>query len=101
MVHRMAAGNEIGGHTVDHSDLTALTSDDATRQVCNDRVALNNMGFTVKSFAYPFGAYNSSIETIVKNCGYNSGRIIANLKSSPYGCLSCVTANQIPPPDPD
>jgi len=95
-----AAGNEIGGHTVDHSDLTALTLDDATREVCNDRVALHNMGFTVKSFAYPFGAYNSSIETIVKNCGYNSGRIIANLKSNPYGCLNCVTANPIPPTDP-
>jgi hypothetical protein len=100
-LHTIAdAGNEIAGHTLDHADLTTMTSDDAARQVCNDRVALHNMGFDVKNFAYPFGAYNAAIETIVKNCGYNSARIIANLKSVPYGCSSCVTANPIPPTDP-
>ncbi len=95
-----ADGNEIAGHTVDHADLTAMTSDDAARQVCNDRVALHDMGFTVKSFAYPFGAYNAGVETTVKNCGYTSARIIANLKSNPYGCANCITANPIPPTDP-
>lgn len=95
-----SAGHEIAGHTVDHADLTAMTTDDATRQVCNDRVALHNLGFTVKSFAYPFGAYNSGIQTIVRNCGYNNARIVASLRSNPYGCASCVTANPIPPTDP-
>jgi len=95
-----AAGNEIGGHTADHVNLPTMTSDDATRQVCNDRVGLKNMGFTVKSFAYPFGAYSSAVQTIVKNCGYNNARIVASLKSNPYGCASCSTANPIPPADP-
>jgi PKD repeat protein len=94
-----AAGNEIAGHTVDHADLTTLSSDDVAREVCNDRVALHNLGFAVKNFAYPFGAYNASIEQIVASCGYDSARIIANLKSVPYGCANCVTANPIPPTD--
>ena len=95
-----ADGNEIGGHTLDHADLTTLTSDDVARQVCNDRVALHDLGFSPKSFAYPFGAYNSAIETTVKNCGYNNARIIANLRSNPYGCANCVTANAVPIADP-
>ncbi|HEY3716603.1 MAG TPA: PKD domain-containing protein [Jatrophihabitantaceae bacterium] len=94
-----AGGNEIAGHTVDHADLTTLSSDDVAREVCNDRVALHNLGFTVKDFAYPFGAYNASIEQIVASCGYDSARIIANLKSLPYGCANCITANPIPPAD--
>jgi PKD repeat protein len=92
-------GNEIAGHTVDHADLTTLSADDAAREICNDRVALHNLGVTVKNFAYPFGAYNAAIEQQVAACGYNSGRIIANLKSVPYGCANCVTANPIPPTD--
>jgi peptidoglycan/xylan/chitin deacetylase (PgdA/CDA1 family) len=95
-----ADGNEIGGHTLDHADLTTLTSDDAARQVCDDRVALHDLGFKVTSFAYPFGAYNNSIQTTVKNCGYNNARIVASLRSNPYGCASCVTANAVPPADP-
>jgi PKD repeat protein len=95
-----ADGNEIAGHTLDHADLTTLTSDDAARQVCDDRVALHDMGFKVTSFAYPFGAYNSSVQTAVKNCGYNSARIVASLRSNPYGCASCVTGNAVPLADP-
>jgi peptidoglycan/xylan/chitin deacetylase (PgdA/CDA1 family) len=94
-----ADGNEIGGHTVDHADLTTLSADDAAREICNDRVALANLGYHPTSFAYPFGAYTSAIETQVKNCGYNSARKIADLKSNPYGCFNCPTANPQPVPD--
>ncbi len=95
-----AQGHEIGGHTVSHADLTTLTADDAMREVCNDRVALTDMGFTVKSFAYPFGATSSVVEQILEDCGYNSGRSIASLKSPPRSCSSCPTAETIPPADP-
>jgi peptidoglycan/xylan/chitin deacetylase (PgdA/CDA1 family) len=69
-----ADGNEIGGHTLDHVDLTSVTAAEATRQVCDDRQALISHGFSVTSFAYPFGSHNSSIESIVRGCGYQSGR---------------------------
>ncbi|BAS15338.1 chitooligosaccharide deacetylase [Arthrobacter sp. Hiyo8] len=69
-----ADGNEIAGHTVTHPDLVTLTSDEVTRQVCNGRVALANMGFKVTSFAYPFASLDPAVQTIVKNCGFNSAR---------------------------
>jgi PKD repeat protein len=95
-----ADGNEIGGHTVNHSDLTTLSADDAAREICNDRVALANLGVRPTSFAYPFGALTSTTQAQVKSCGYNSARKIADLKSVPYGCANCPTANPIPPIDP-
>jgi peptidoglycan/xylan/chitin deacetylase (PgdA/CDA1 family) len=69
-----ADGNEVGGHTLDHVDLTSVTSAEATRQVCDDRQALISRGFAVSNFAYPFGSHNSSVESIVRGCGYQSGR---------------------------
>jgi peptidoglycan/xylan/chitin deacetylase (PgdA/CDA1 family) len=69
-----ADGNEVGGHTLDHVDLTSVTSAEATRQVCDDRQALISRGFAVTNFAYPYGSHNSSVESIVRGCGYQSGR---------------------------
>src|SRR5689334_5383987 len=34
------ARNEIGGHTVDHANLTQLSTSAATAEVCNDRTTL-------------------------------------------------------------
>jgi peptidoglycan/xylan/chitin deacetylase (PgdA/CDA1 family) len=67
-------GNEIGGHTVFHPDLTLVDAAEAQREVCYDRVNLINHGFQVTDFAYPNGAYNAALETTVRNCGYNSAR---------------------------
>jgi hypothetical protein len=69
-----ATGNEIGGHTLDHLDLTDLSTADATRQVCDDRQAISSHGLTVTDFAYPYGDYTASVESIVKGCGYSSAR---------------------------
>jgi peptidoglycan/xylan/chitin deacetylase (PgdA/CDA1 family) len=94
-----ASGHEIGAHTVTHSDLTTLPSDEVTRQVCNDRVNLTNWGFRVTSFAYPFSAVNPAVQTTVKNCGYNSARALGDLQSR-FGCSGCVFAETVPPQNP-
>jgi peptidoglycan/xylan/chitin deacetylase (PgdA/CDA1 family) len=75
-------GDEIGGHTVTHPDLTTLPAAEATREICNGRVALMNMGFQVTSFAYPFAATNTAVQAIVKSCGFNSARGLGDLASS-------------------
>jgi len=67
-------GNDIGGHTVDHVNLTTLTTAQATPEVCNDRQALIQHGTDPVNFAYPFGAYNAGAEAVVKSCGYTTGR---------------------------
>src|SRR5262249_23945548 len=48
---------------------------DARFQVCQDRVNLFNHCIMAESFAYPFGSFNSTVETqVVQYCGDNSGR---------------------------
>ncbi len=93
-----AAGHEIGGHTVTHPDLATLPSDEASRQVCNDRVNLSNWGFRITSFAYPFASLTAATKTIVQNCGYNSARGLGDI-SSRFGCNGCQLAETIPPAD--
>ena len=91
-----ANGHEIAGHTVTHPDLVTLPSDEATRQVCNDRVNLTNWGFAVTSFAYPFASSNAATEGIVRNCGYNSARGLGDIKTR-FSCAGCPLAESIPP----
>ena len=67
-------GHEIGGHTLDHVDITKVSEEEARRQVGDDRAALLERGFDVQSFAYPFGEYNAIARSILHECGYASGR---------------------------
>lgn len=79
-----AAGNEIGGHTVDHVDLTSttMTYDEKLAEVCEDRRILTNRGYAVPNFAYPFGAYNNDAIGIVQQCGYQSARRAGGINPS-------------------
>lgn len=69
-----ADGNELGGHTVDHVKLTHLSANAARKQIADDREALMRHGFTVTSFAYPYGEFNTNVEAIVRACGYSAAR---------------------------
>ena len=75
-----SAGNDVGGKTVNSANLT--TDPNPTSQVCNDRQALIQHGLSPVAFAYPGGAYNSSVQTIVKNCGYGNGRGAGGVSAS-------------------
>jgi peptidoglycan/xylan/chitin deacetylase (PgdA/CDA1 family) len=94
-----AAGNEIGGHSVTHPDLTALSSDEAKRQICLDRDTLLGWGFPVQNFAYPFAATNASVDALAQACGYNSARNLGDIQSR-FGCAGCAFAESIPPAKP-
>src|SRR5262249_42291070 len=75
-----SAGNEIASHTVNHVDIKKLKLAAARFQVCQDRVNLANHGFQPESFAYPFGSFNSSVETqVVQYCGDNSARTVSGV----------------------
>jgi peptidoglycan/xylan/chitin deacetylase (PgdA/CDA1 family) len=91
-----AAGNEIGGKTVDGKVNLKTTTDYQTKvdEVCNDRAALVAHGFAPASFAYPFGGYDATAQSIVKNCGYGNARVAGGL--SPTGALYAET---LPPKD--
>jgi peptidoglycan/xylan/chitin deacetylase (PgdA/CDA1 family) len=94
------AGNEIGGHTLHHKDLTKLSTAEATTEVCDDRTNLINNGFApVASFAYPYAANNTAAEQIVQACGYSSGRDVGSINSITV-CTDCPYAETIPPSNP-
>jgi peptidoglycan/xylan/chitin deacetylase (PgdA/CDA1 family) len=90
-----SAGNEIAGHTINHVDLTTVDLTEAQRQVCQDRRALLSQGLNVSDFAYPYGAYNTSIASIVQGCGYNSARRSWGLCAP--AATGCPAAETIPP----
>ena len=89
-----AGGHEIGGHTVDHLDVTTLTPEQLRHQICDDRTALVALGFNAASLAYPFGAYDGAAESMAASCGYKSARGVGGL-----GCSGCPKAIPLPPPD--
>lgn len=93
-----AGGNEIGGHTVSHLDLTKVPAAEAHRQICASRSTLSNWGYQATSFAYPDGSYTPATESLVKQCGYSNARSAAGLRSA--GCSDCASAESRPPADP-
>ena len=89
-----AAGNEIGGHTLGHTNLTTVSTTTARTEICSDRTNLINQGFPVTSFAYPEAAVNPTVEQIVRDCGYRSARGVGDL-FGPW--CPCPHAETVPP----
>ncbi|MBI4345562.1 MAG: polysaccharide deacetylase family protein [Elusimicrobia bacterium] len=85
-----SAGHEIGGHSLSHPRLIALTEEELRREVCVDRSRLLAWGLSAQNFAYPFGEYDGSVQAMVRSCGYATARAVGNAsRAAPY-----------PPPDP-
>jgi peptidoglycan/xylan/chitin deacetylase (PgdA/CDA1 family) len=94
------AGNEIGGHTLGENNLKGCTDQQTCiNEVCQDRQNLVSHGFYPTSFAYPFGAYDANAESIVKNCGYNTGRAAGGIDVGGVGA-GPVYAETLPAKDP-
>jgi peptidoglycan/xylan/chitin deacetylase (PgdA/CDA1 family) len=90
-----AAGHEIGGHTVAHTNLVTANPSSRRAAVCADRQALLRRGLDVRNFAYPNGAFNDAAQATVADCGYNSARTTQGI--SPSDCDLC--AEPLPLPD--
>ncbi len=68
-------GHEIGGHTRTHPNLTLLSTTTALSEIKGNRDDLLGMGVkTVDYFAYPYGAYNPTIEQMLKDAGFKGSR---------------------------
>lgn len=88
-----AEGNEIGGHTLNHIDLTdpTISAEEKVRQVCEDRQNLIERGYDAVSFAYPYSHHDAAAREMVATCGYTSGRGVGGADYQP---------ETIPPVDP-
>src|SRR4051794_50994 len=89
-----AAGNEVGGHTLDHVNDQPLPVDEARREVCEDRNNLLDMGLHPTTFAYPFASFDDGSEDVAHYCNYNDASATAGLT------LKGPAANSVPPADP-
>ena len=92
-------GNEIGGMGKDHKNLTTTYDPDPAAdlaykrdQVCGDYDALTTWGYHPVSFAYPGAGENATVQGIVRDCGFSTGRIAGGLAAS-----GPVYAEPIPP----
>jgi peptidoglycan/xylan/chitin deacetylase (PgdA/CDA1 family) len=66
------AGMDVGDHTAHHLDLRALTPSELQSETAGSRHALDRiLGHPVYFFAYPFGAFNDSVVTAVKDAGFS------------------------------
>ena len=69
----LAAGNEIGSHTLTHPWLTRLPQAQAREEISASRRLLEDrFGVPIEHFCYPYGDWNESIRDLVAAAGYKT-----------------------------
>jgi glycosyltransferase involved in cell wall biosynthesis len=64
-------GFSFGAHTCSHSSLTQLTIDEAKTEIEESKRTIEeNLQFKVNFFSYPYGDFNSGIQTLVEKAGF-------------------------------
>lgn len=66
-------GWEIGSHTVNHPDLTAITSDQLGEELTASRRELARRFDSCESIAYPYGLANQEVAEAAERAGYLTG----------------------------
>jgi len=67
----VAAGMEIGGHTVAHVDLTVTPPILRDRELSQSKRTLEDkLGVSVRALSYPGGAFNADVEAAARKAGY-------------------------------
>jgi peptidoglycan/xylan/chitin deacetylase (PgdA/CDA1 family) len=82
----VAAGFEIGAHTVSHPDLSRLEFEKCLYEVGESRRVLEEeLGISVRTFAYPFCRYGPEAMEAVRSAGFTAAVTCEGLGSwSPY-----------------
>ena len=65
--------HDIEAHTKTHARLSDLTYNEQYDEIVGSKTDLENRGYTVKTFAYPYGDYNDDTLTIVSS-NFDIGR---------------------------
>lgn len=70
-------GHEIASHSYTHPDLTKLDRNTVFNEVKTDKLLLDFMYHqNTESFAYPFGAYNDEVYTVLSECNIKCARTV-------------------------
>ncbi len=69
----LAAGHEIGSHTLTHPHLTRLSPNVAREEIFASKKKLEDLfGRPVEHFCYPYGDYNEAVRELVAEAGYRT-----------------------------
>jgi len=69
----LAAGHEIGSHSLYHGNLRHLSQADAREEIFASKKSLEDrFGIEVRHFAYPYGAWNEAVRDLVGQAGYRT-----------------------------
>jgi peptidoglycan/xylan/chitin deacetylase (PgdA/CDA1 family) len=79
---------EIGAHTLNHVDLTAISLEEAKKEIVGSKTYLEDLlGHNISMFCYPKGHYNGNIKRLVRTSGFMAAR-------------TCIPGSFNPPEDP-
>jgi hypothetical protein len=68
------AGFIIGSHSLTHPWLSELTDEEVTCELCYSKALIEQqLGHTITTLAYPYGAFDGRIKRIAEQCGYKRG----------------------------
>ena len=69
----LAAGHEIGSHTLTHPRLTRLPASEAREEIAASRKKLEDQfGVKIEHFCYPYGDWNDAVRDLVVAAGYKT-----------------------------
>jgi len=69
------AGMEIGSHSKSHQYMTKQETEDQLYEVTRSKEILEEkLGTEIKTFAYPFGVYNTDLQAMLQDAGYTTAR---------------------------
>lgn len=69
----LAAGHDIGSHTLTHPFLTQLSVQQAREEITASRKKLEDLfGRSIRHFCYPYGDWNSVVRGLVEAAGYST-----------------------------
>ncbi len=69
----LAAGHEIGAHTLTHPRLTEIPSDRAKEEIsASKKMIEDTFGIVVRHFCYPYGKWNRRVRDLVEEAGFET-----------------------------
>ena len=70
----LAAGHEIGAHTLTHPHLARLDLKQAREEIFSSKKKLEDMfGIPIRHFCYPYGSWRRWVRDLVEEGGYETG----------------------------
>ena len=75
----LAAGHDIGSHTLSHPFLTQLSRDTAREEISASKKKLEDLfGRAIEHFCYPYGDWNPAVRDLVIEAGYRTACTTTN-----------------------